>query len=152
HLCAGWKLKHRVATGALAAIEELRAANREGNAIDLVILDHHMPDIDGLGLAALALADHSFPRPTFVLLTSRGERLLQSEMEAHGLAACELKPVHPERLRRTLAKALLHTRATLTQTPMKVVPDAENLLPEQPGAAILVAEDNIVNQKVTLLQ
>ena len=65
-----------------------------------------MPDIDGLGLAAMVRADPGIPLPTFVLLTSRGERLQPAQMEEHGLAACELKPVHPDKLRFTLARVV----------------------------------------------
>ncbi len=156
HLCTAWRLPYRVAENAERGLEEIRAAAQSGWPIDLVILDHHMPDIDGLGFAALVRTDSTIPRPTFVLLTSRGERLPQSQMDAHGLAACELKPLHPERLRSTLARIMAAARPMViapTQATTErdhVVSIAEPSVP--PPVSILVAEDNPVNQKVTLLQ
>src|SRR5688500_7281576 len=81
HLCTAWRLRHRAANGALAALDELRAAARAGDPFDLIVLDHHMPDIDGLGLAALVSADRSIPRPRVVLLTSRGDRLQKTQLD-----------------------------------------------------------------------
>ncbi|MES2695016.1 MAG: response regulator, partial [Verrucomicrobiota bacterium] len=150
HLCTAWRLRHRVADGALAALEECRAAARAGTPIDLVILDHHMPDIDGLGFAAMLHSERSIPTPTLVLLTSRGERLPQAQMDEHGLAACELKPLHPEKLRGTLARVLAHTRNAVQLPSGRSAPLASAEL--QPLVRILVAEDNPLNQKVTLLQ
>jgi two-component system sensor histidine kinase/response regulator len=109
-----------------------------------------MPDIDGLGLASMVRADPGIPLPTFVLLTSRGERLQPAQMEEHGLAACELKPVHPDKLRYTLARVMAASRPPI---PFAVpVPATPPVAPAAGDPLILVAEDNIVNQKVTLLQ
>ena len=155
HLCTAWRMKHRVADGALAALEEMRAAVRAGHPIDLVILDHHMPEIDGLGFTALVRADPTIPRPTFVLLTSRGERLPQAQMDAHGLAACELKPLHPEKLRGTLARIMATTRPLAVSAPTATNANKSTVSAgplRYAHVAILVAEDNPVNQKVTLLQ
>ncbi len=151
HLCNDWRLRHRSADGALAALDQLRAAVKAGRPIDLIILDHHMPDIDGLGFTALLLAHPEIPRPRIMLLTSRGERLHQAQMAAHGLAACELKPVHPERLHTTLTRMMTAPHAPQTTLAPFVLAPATVLRPDTP-APILVAEDNLVNQKVTLLQ
>jgi signal transduction histidine kinase/PleD family two-component response regulator len=150
HLCQSWRLRHRVADGALTALDLCRKEARAGTPFDLVILDHHMPDIDGLGFAALLHSEKWIPRPTLVLLTSRGERLPQAQMDEHGLAACELKPLHPDKLRSTLARVLARSRPANAEP---VNPDAAvSRSPLLADAVILVAEDNPVNQKVTLLQ
>jgi len=155
HLCTTWRLKHRVAVGAKSALADMRAAAKAGRPFDLVVSDHHMPEIDGLGLAAMIFADAEIPRPAFVLLTSRGERLVQAQMDTHGLAACELKPLHPEKLRITLARVMAKSRRATGTAPATASPTAAPQpasLPENPDISILVAEDNVVNQKVTLLQ
>jgi two-component system sensor histidine kinase/response regulator len=152
HLCTAWRLQHRAADGALAALDELRAAARTGHPFDLVILDHHMPDIDGLGLASMVLADPTIPRPTFVLLTSRGERLQKAQMDAHGLAACELKPLHPERLRNTLSRIMARSTSPFSGVATNPPMPARDAVPMNGLVPILVAEDNLVNQKVTSLQ
>ncbi len=151
HLCTRWRMRHACADDATTALATLRRAVAEGKPFDLVVLDHHMPETDGLQLAEAIRADRTIPRPTLVLLTSRGERLPQSQMDAHGLAACELKPLHPDKLRGTLARVLAASRhvngsSTVASDPAQTLP-AQNA-----NAKILVAEDNPVNQKVTLLQ
>ncbi len=153
HLCTAWQLSHRTAEGARAAMEELHAAVRAGRPFDVVLLDHHMPEIDGLGLAVLINGEPDLPRPGLVLLTSRGERLTPAQMDDYGLSACELKPVHPDKLRHTLARVLGAPRkpAGRTSTPPMPVPAPSAPATVAP-ARVLVVEDNAVNQKVTLLQ
>ncbi|MBL9186161.1 MAG: response regulator [Opitutaceae bacterium] len=150
-LCERWGLRHRAVDGALAALEHLRFAAKASRPIDLVILDHHMPDIDGLGFAKLLLAEPGLPKPRILLLTSRGTRLPRPQMDAHGISACELKPVHPERLHQTLAQLM---SAPTGESVSSVPPDCLTVDFKTPclHSPILVAEDNPVNQKVTLLQ
>ena len=153
HLCTAWRMRHAIADSATTALAQLRAAALEQRPFELVVLDHHMPDTDGLGLAKAILADPTIPRPILVLITTRGERLPQAQMEEHGLAACELKPVQPEKLRTTLGRLLSNSRPTAAVEP----PTTSTIGPTLPArvsgpTTILVAEDNPVNQKVTLLQ
>jgi CheY-like chemotaxis protein len=68
-------------------------------------------------------------------------------MHQHHLAACELKPLHPEKLRATLTRALSAAHPVASEA--KHVAATATV---KPVATILVAEDNPVNQKVTLLQ
>ncbi len=151
HLLAGWKMPHALAESADEALAELRRAALAGSPYELVILDHHMPDRDGLDLAADIRADARLRSLPLMLLTSRGERLTAAQMKSSGLAACELKPLHPDKLRTALGRVLA---AASEAAPTATVVTA-NFRPQAAGpgdAYILVAEDNPVNQKVTLLQ
>jgi signal transduction histidine kinase/response regulator of citrate/malate metabolism len=146
HLLAAWRARHAVAAGAGAALAELRQAAAAGAPYHLVILDYHMPEMDGLQLAAAIQGEPGIAGPELVLLTSSGERLNAAELKRHGLAACELKPIHPDKLRATLERVISAASA----------PEAARGRPAAPPAlaegSILVAEDNPVNQKVTVLQ
>ncbi len=149
-LCDHWQLRHATADSAATALAALQAAADSHEPFDLVIFDRHLPGTDGLGLATAISADSAIPRPTMVLLTTRGERLLPSLRDAHGIAACELKPLHAEKLRSTLGRVLAGSRGAVTATP---VAPARAATPSPIGlTGILIAEDNPVNQKVTLLQ
>ncbi len=146
HLLSEWQAAHRPADSAVSALVELRRAADAGTPYDLVVLDHHMPETDGLTLATAIHADPLLGRPALVLLTSRGEQLPPATLAAHGLAACELKPVHAAKLAATLSRALADAPAPKsTATPAPLPPTPRSDLP------ILVAEDNPVNQKVTRL-
>ncbi|HYP18189.1 MAG TPA: response regulator, partial [Opitutus sp.] len=148
-LCASWNLRQSAVDSVAAALAQLRTAAAAGAPFDLVITDHHMPDRDGLDLARAINADASLPRPALVLLTSRGERLPQAELDEHKFAACELKPIHAKSLHKTLARVLASSRlAHAPAAPTSVTPTAS----AAKEATILIAEDNPVNQKVTLLQ
>ncbi|MEI6861260.1 MAG: response regulator [Verrucomicrobiota bacterium] len=101
-------------------------------------------------LAAMIKADSAVPPLALVLLTSIDSRIVKSTATAHGLAAVETKPVHPEKLRATLVRALA---ASVTASPL--APKAPTA-PQRPNLSsapttILVAEDNPVNQKVASL-
>ena len=147
HLCDVWRLRHSAAGSADEALAAMQDAVLADDPFDLVILDHHMPQRDGLDLAAAIRGDAQLKPATLVMLTSRGERLSHLEMVSHGLAACELKPIHPDKLRATLDRAFAD--------PVHVADVAKvagTRAKSPPVATILVAEDNPVNQKVTLLQ
>jgi signal transduction histidine kinase/DNA-binding response OmpR family regulator len=157
-LCAAWGCVHECAESAAAAMAAMQTAQRAGRPFGLVVLDHHMPGTDGLGLARAIRAEPELVQPVMVLLTSRGQRLPPDEMARHGLAACEMKPVHPEKLRGSLARAM----ATVPQPEEsgggvraeKSGPgaDAAGTGEGREERRILVAEDNPVNRKVTVLQ
>lgn len=148
-LCTTWQLRHRTAASVEAAMLELQRAATQGTPFDVVITDHHMPVRDGLDLAKAIKADTALPQPALVLLTSRGEKLPHAQLESHHFAACELKPIHAKSLYETLGRVLANAQppeAAQTNT------SAESPSSQYEVARILVAEDNPVNQKVTLLQ
>jgi two-component system sensor histidine kinase/response regulator len=165
HLCSGWKLDFKAVDSVDAALAEMRAAIAAAKPFDLIITDHHMPERDGLQLTAEINADASLLNPVVVLLTSRGERLPQAQLDAYRLAACELKPIHSKSLHETLARVLANAHRQLpgaathgderkseaTAVAAPIPQPRETPLAAQ-EARILVAEDNLVNQKVTLLQ
>jgi len=146
-LLESWGTLHRSVGSADEALAELRRAAAASTPYELVILDHHMPGRDGLELTTAITADESLPSAALVLLTSRGEQLSREQMRALGLAACELKPVHPRKLRLALGR-VLGARRCYSTAPMPAAP-----LPDLSAtqAVILAVEDNLVNQKVIRL-
>ena len=117
---------------------------KEGAPFDVVVLDMYMPEMDGLTLSRhLAALDNP---PPMVLLTSVGNTLDTTDAP---LAAGLSKPVK----KRQLFDVLLETIEGI---------EIEQPLPAQPTSAfdasmgerlplrILLAEDNLVNQKVAL--
>ena len=145
-LLATWQSTHRTVDSPEAALTELRRAAAADRPYELVVLDHRLRDNDGMKLATAINAEPGLQRPTLVLLSSRGERITPGDMEAAGLAACELKPINPDKLRITLNRALgarpIVTTASATAA-TGAAPEREPL--------ILAVEDNPVNQKVIRL-
>jgi len=151
-LCAAWGMGRGLAESALAALSSLRCAARAKLPFDLVILDHRMPDAEGVDLAKAIVTDPALPRPAIVMLTSWGERLRQGQMEAQGIAACELKPIYPERLHATLTRVMsTGGRRSASDDAAAFVNGLMPLAMMRPGA-VLIAENDPVNQKALLLQ
>jgi CheY-like chemotaxis protein len=143
HLLTRWGCQTEGVNGAPAAIVELGRAATAGQPYELVLLDHQMPEIDGLALARTIRGNPTLGRPALVLLSSSGEHMDPAEQARHGLDAYDRKPVGAARLQSLLHHALeKHPPAS----PAAAL-EAE-AAPATPRPRILVAEDNRVNQKV----
>ena len=137
---AGW------ASGGEEAVGMLRTVTA-----DLLLLDLRMPAMDGF-LLARAIKNNPVTAPVhLIMLTSLGDTLESKEMEKAGIEACVAKPVKDSRLFDTIAAVVgghaspaRQKRHTITR-PMK--PPAD---PDSKPVRILLAEDNVINQKVAL--
>jgi signal transduction histidine kinase/PleD family two-component response regulator len=148
-LLGSWRMPHALADSGDQALVELHRAAMAGEPYDLVVLDYQMPEMDGLMLADAIRVGLCLGRPALVLLTSLGDRMNRDALDDHGLAACETKPVHPDRLRATLVQAL--TKAADTNPARPAEPARAAGKPAEQPPLVLVAEDNPVNQKVARL-
>ena len=145
-LLTTWGLPVSEAPDGHEALAALRRAADEGKPFDLVLLDYQMPGMDGLTLAsAIQSLTGTLPLPALVMLTSHGERIHGPALASYGLAACQLKPLHPAALHDCLAEVLGQHAAP----PPLPAPAPQEALPP---IRILVAEDNAVNRKVVQLQ
>ena len=133
---SAWGVRVTVAADGAAALDILRTA---GESFDLALLDSDMPGLDGLELAAAIRSDPSIPPLVLALLTSSGgERTAAREADFRLYLT---KPVRHETLRTALVRALTDVPAVADRPTHAPVERAD-------GAAILVAEDNPVNQIV----
>jgi two-component system sensor histidine kinase/response regulator len=149
-----WKMRSGLAAGARQALEMLRNESAT-DPYDLAILDMQMPEMDGLMLARAIKDDPAIASTRLVMLTSLGNQLDAEDMKKAGIEACVLKPVKQSRLFNRVAEVMaghlpLARKKTQTATlTMKspVTPPPE--LSRKP-VRILLAEDNVINQKVAL--
>ena len=146
HVFTRWQVPHEVVASARSAVLELSRACEAGQPYDLVLLDHHMPETDGLELARTITAEASMGHPVLVLLSSSGERPTACQMKELGLSACDLKPIPSARLHSLLLGALGAPPKPVVAAPPAA--PAASATPAGAAARILVAEDNPVNQKV----
>ncbi len=153
----GWGAEVATVGRAADALAELRRCAREGCHYDLAILDKRLPDLDGLELAAQIRADPALAGMPLILATAFDRRALREEVLAAGCAAYLRKPVRREELHETVIQVLDCSDATGDRN----MPNGEQTKPVSPGAgqgpggcdeAILVAEDNAVNQRLLLAQ
>jgi signal transduction histidine kinase/response regulator of citrate/malate metabolism len=158
HQLAHWGIANLAVADGLAALEALRETDVSGNPYNVVLLDMQMPDMDGLMVAeAIRNAELSRP-PRVVMLTSMGDRLNAAERARRGLDACLIKPVKHTQLIHCLSSLVAGMRleagrraeSDSRRDSSTVAPSP--FLGETGAIAILVAEDNAVNQKVAQLQ
>jgi len=155
HQLFAWKMQKGSAANGHEALEILRAAAADKKPYDLALLDMQMPEMDGLTLARAIKADPSISSTRLIILTSMGYMHSQDELKAAGVDAYLVKPVKQSRLFDCLVTVLGRAAAEhVFSKPEKGAP-ASLPAPELTGARharILLAEDNIVNQKVALAQ
>ena len=110
---------------------------------DLAILDMHMPGMDGVQLATrIREAGHTLP---LVLFTSLGRQ----ENTTGLFAASLVKPLHQSQLFDTLVTLLAGERVAAA-APTAAKPKLDAGMAAAHPLRILLAEDNVVNQKLAL--
>lgn len=155
-----WGLKLVSASDGQSGLALIRQAAGQGEPFDVAILDFHMPDMDGLAVARSISSDPLLGVTRVILLTSIGIPGEAERARQAGVSAYLTKPVHRGHLYHCLCRLI----DTPSVTPAAVsgepshVPRQDILLTRyvlkeaaQLGKPrILVAEDNVVNQKVAV--
>jgi signal transduction histidine kinase/DNA-binding response OmpR family regulator len=134
-----------------ASGQEALALIERGEKFDLAILDMQMPEMDGLSLAVeihkRAQGKTKFP---LVMLTSLGRQ--ESDPRMSEFAAALTKPVKASQLYNLLIEVLAAQGQIMpVARARKDISEFDPTLGEQHPLRILLAEDNLVNQKVAQL-
>ena len=132
------------AEGGLRALE---AAVDAGSPFDLAVLDYMMPDCDGYELGRRITGDPRFKATRLVLLTSALGIRGAGDFAELGFAAYLLKPVSQRDLRDCLSRVMSVDASQWHQRTQPIV-IAERARASANDERILLAEDNLVNQKV----
>jgi CheY-like chemotaxis protein len=106
----------------------------------------HMPEMDGLELAAAIRSRPASTNLPLVMLTSLGDHARPVDDHAAYFAAFVSKPIKQSQLYNILAQALLKKVAPVRHTVPALRFDSD--FARQHPLHILLAEDNVVNQKV----
>ena len=154
-----WGVRCLLAEDGYQALECLRTAAADDDACDLAIIDMQMPVMDGLELARAIKADPALASTRLVLLTSQGQRGDAKAAHTAGYVAYLTKPVHESQLYNCLtvvvkppAQATSGAGQSSDRTPPSELVTRHSLAEAKARATarILLAEDNIVNQKVAV--
>jgi CheY-like chemotaxis protein len=143
------------------ALDAIRTARRSGDPYQIVIADYHMPGIDGATMAAEIKSDPEISDTIIVMLTSVGYWRELRRLEGACVDACLVKPTRQSQLANTLvtvwSKNGERTREEVTlggavsRAPApgngKAAFTLNGRFANVP-IRVLVAEDNVVNQKV----
>jgi signal transduction histidine kinase/DNA-binding response OmpR family regulator len=127
-----------------AALEALSRALEHDKQYHAAIVDHDMPDMDGVVLAREIRSRGGLDELVMILLSSHVQRASVENFQAAGFAACILKPARLDQLRDCLNKALRNAPTLVSAKP------AQAKKPRAIRGRLLLAEDNAVNQKVSI--
>jgi signal transduction histidine kinase/CheY-like chemotaxis protein len=144
-----WSMAPTTVADGPAAIEELRRAAAAGTPYQLVLLDCMMPDLDGFGVAERARQMPETFHTTFVMLTSSGQLGEIARCHEVGIDAYLTKPINPSELQETILRALSARVRVRPPTPAVDAP-APAIEPPSRALRILLAEDNVVNQRLAV--
>ncbi|WP_323059729.1 hybrid sensor histidine kinase/response regulator [Klebsiella variicola] len=122
--------------------EALRRA-AEGPPWPLILLDAQMPDMDGVSLALELSALPEARQSQIIMLSSMSRHFDANMLKRIGIAHYLHKPVAQRELHQVIAGILLPTPVVATAPAPVAAP-----VRAQAGLHILLAEDNLVNQKV----
>ena len=151
HYTLAWKMRSACACGGEEALKMLRQAAVD-DPYELAILDMQMPKMDGLMLAREIKKDPFIAAVRLVMLTSLGNDLNPADLIASGIVACLHKPVQQKRLLNRLTEVMLEPVVKRAQQIVASgrLPKQYRQAPEKREIKILLAEDNRINQMVSL--
>jgi PAS domain S-box-containing protein len=139
-----WRMRPVAVDGGAAALATLEASVRANRPFALVLLDGHMPDMDGFTVAERISQDRRYADIKLVMLTSAGHPQDVARCRKLGMSAYLTKPIKQSELFDVIVSAigqpaLEESRAWKPRTKASAGPR---------GLRVLVAEDNPVNQLV----
>ncbi|MBI5164984.1 MAG: response regulator [Magnetospirillum sp.] len=142
----GWGAAAAAVDSAAAGLMAIRDAAARGTPFAAVLLDHHMPGMSGLDLAAVLRADSSLAALKLILASSAQVGEIKDKAMALGFDAVFAKPIRQSTLLDTL---LLHAGRPLSRQAY-ADPAPDDRIDASKSLRILVAEDNSINQQVAV--
>ncbi len=139
-MCRGWGMIAVVAADAAAGLSQLAAA--DAPPFSLVLADVNMPDEDGFTLCDRIRSHGGFSDLRIIMLTSSGRPGDGDRRQRLGVDAHLLKPVKQSELFDSIVTVLGVTDVEKDA----ISEEAEDVTHATTGLAVLLAEDNLVNQ------
>ena len=151
-LLAPWGVRVEEVASGVEALRSLREAQTRGEPFDLALVDFVMPSMDGFDLARQIKADPLIAPCHLVLLTSTTQRGHASEARAAGFVGYLSKPIRQRQLLDCI-QVVLNSKVGVSpsERPSLVTAHVLKESAAQARSRLLLAEDNVMNQKVAVL-
>ena len=145
-----WGCRHGEASSGMQALEELHLAIDSKDPYEIAILDMQMPEMDGEILGQKIKQDPDLQNTILVMMTSLGRRGDAKRLKEIGFAAYLTKPVKQSQLYDCLATVTGMQKEAAKERPAAIVSRHSLTENQKRKVRILLAEDNIINQKVAI--
>jgi signal transduction histidine kinase/DNA-binding response OmpR family regulator len=140
-----WHMMPAATESGPAALKMMAEAQRSGNPFRLLLLDVNMPMMDGFDLAELVRKHMEYRETAIMMLTSSGLRGDAARCREIGIAAYLTKPVKQSLLLDSILSIFGAIEPVGAEMPLVT---QHSIREGGRQFRILVAEDNVVNQKI----
>src|SRR5438270_918757 len=144
-----WEMKSTSAQDGEEALKKLSEAQQAGAPFALILMDMHMPQMDGFELIERIRQGSNSSTATIMMLTSAGHRGDAARCQELGVAAYLLKPIRQSELREAIAR-VLGAREQDGEIPLITRFSVHDARDPSMSLRVLLAEDNAVNQMLAV--
>jgi two-component system, sensor histidine kinase and response regulator len=139
-----WHMRPVVVEGGASALAALEGSLPTDRPFAVVLLDGHMPDMDGFAVAERISQDRRYAGIKLVMLTSAGQPEDIARCRRLGISAYLTKPIKQSELFDVIVSAIGQPPVERPRVPQR----HKRAMRERRRLHLLVAEDNQVNQLV----
>jgi signal transduction histidine kinase/DNA-binding response OmpR family regulator len=139
-----WKMKPHLCDSGESGLAELSRAASQGNPYRLLLLDEQMPGMDGMEVLDRIRRNPALESVVIMMLTSSDQVESAALCRKMGVETYLIKPISSSDLLGSIRLAIGG------QTPASTVTSTVMVSGSSPSLRILLAEDNLVNQKVAM--
>ncbi len=140
-----WHTRPTAVESGRVALEVLSEAAHAGRPFVLVILDVNMPDLDGFQVAEQIVSRSELAGATIMMLSSSGQHGETARCRELGVSAYLTKPIQAAELHEAICRVLQRRSAAPAPAPRR-----RTTARASRPLRILLAEDNVVNQRVAV--
>jgi CheY-like chemotaxis protein len=145
-----WNIKTHTAASSTQALEKLEICQTGKNHFDVILLDYHVPHMNGFEVIGKAM--RLFPKkkkPKLLLLSSVDIKSIGKELREIGLDRVLVKPLTREDLKRVLHQELIKEKKPKQETKKNINAfSPPSALEKGKQLTILLAEDHPINRKL----
>ena len=141
-IVAAWGMQVTLAANGTEAMKKARS----GQVFDAILIEENLPDQSGKALVQDLFRLRGYGNIPFILLTSLRQQAAYGQNLPAGFIACLSKPVHFTQLHNVLASSIKGEK--ITTHLMHTTGRIDGGFGQRRPMRILLAEDNVINQKV----
>lgn len=146
-MLTNWKMKPVAVDNSRSALELIKQAHQDGKPFALILLEANMPEMDGFTLTEQIKQDPRLNGTKIMMLTSSGQRGDGARCRKLGIFAYLKRPMKQSELYDAIM-TVLGTSSENAGDPVLVT--RHSLRESKRFFRILLCEDNLINQKLTV--